>query len=267
MSALTELFKHHLKQRLAYRETFLVSLFLHPVVMLLVALMFRSVYAHRQQPTLLGYSLSQMVWYFGAGQFFYYLVWNVVDRNMSERVLLGTLDLQLLRPYSLFTWELVQLVAHKLLALLLELTPVFLVYWLIFPAEFLTVAGVVRYGALTALAALQFFVMSFVLGVLSFSWHDVSALELLKSASVSLLAGVALPIAFFPHALQELVLLLPFHYLFHTPVSYLLGTAADPSFEAFARVAAAQLGWTLGFALLAAALYRRLVGRLLSAGG
>ena len=267
MSALAELFKHHLKQRLAYRETFVFSLLLHPLVLLLVALMFRTVYAHRQQSTLLGYSLTQMVWYFGASQFFYYLVWNVVDKNMSDRVLLGTMDQQLVRPYSLFTWELVQLAAHKLLALVFELLPVFTLYCLIFPPSFLTPLGLFRYGLLTALAALEFFAISFVLGLLAFSWQDVSSLNILKALAVNLLAGVALPLAFFPRALQACALASPFHYLFHTPVSYLLGTAADSTWATFGHVVLGQSSWTLGFSVLAVGMYHRLIGRFLSVGG
>jgi len=265
--ALGELFKHHLKQRLQYRTTFWFSLLLHPLVMLLVMFMFRGVYSHRQQSNLLGYSLGQMVWYFGASQFFYYLVWNIVDKNMSERVIYGTMDQQLVRPYSLFTWELVQLGAHKLHALAFEFLPVFLLYALIWRPEFLTASGVFRYGVLTLLAALQFFAMSFALGVLAFSWQDVSAFGLIKAAVVNLFAGVALPIAFFPRALQSCALALPFHYLFHTPVSYLLGTAPDTSWAAFGSVLVRQLGWTIGFVLVGLGLYRRSVRRFVSAGG
>lgn len=208
-----------------------------------------------------------MVWYFGAGQFFYYLVWNVVDQNMSERVVYGTMDQQLVRPYSLFTWELVQLLAHKLLALVFEFLPVFLLYALILRPDFLTLLGLVRYGLLTALSVLQFFAMSFTLGVLALSWQNVSAFGVLKAVVVSLLAGVALPVAFFPEQLQRWVLALPFHYLFHTPVGYLLGTVSDPSWRALGRVVVAQLGWIAGFTLLALALYRRTLRRFLSVGG
>ena len=267
MRALTELFKHHLKQRLEYRGTFLFSLALHPLVMGLVLLMFRNVYGQRAESTLLGYSLGQMVWYFGAGQFFYYLVWNIVDQNMSERVLYGSMDQLLVRPYSLFTWELVQLGAHKLLALLFEFLPVFVLYALILRPEFLTPLGLLRYGLLTLLATLQFFAMSFALGVLSLSWQNVSAFAVLKAVAVNLLAGVAMPVAFYPPQLQSLVLALPFHYLFHTPVSYLLGMSSDASWLTFARVVIAQLAWIAGFTLLALLTYRRTLRRFLSVGG
>lgn len=267
LRALTALFEHHLKQRLQYRETFWFSLALHPLVMLLIMLMLRGVYAHRQRTSLLGYSLEQMTWYFGAGQFFYYLVWNVVDQSLSERVLYGTLEQQLVRPYSLFMWELVQLCAHKLLALLFEFLPVFALYAAISRPEFMSAVGFGRYGLLTLLAALQFFAMSFALGVLALSWHDISAFGLLKAVVVNLLAGVALPLAFFPEVLRAVALALPFHYLFHTPVSYLLGTAPDQSWATFVRIASTQLAWTLGFTLMGLALYGRTTRRFIAVGG
>ena len=66
-------------------------------------------------------------------------------------------------------------------------------------------------------------------------------------------------------ALQSCALALPFHYLFHTPVSYLLGTAKDTSWAAFGSVFVRQLGWTIGFGLVGLGLYRRSVRRFVSA--
>src|SRR3954467_7826477 len=97
--ALWSLFQHHLKLRLQYRETFLFSLVLHPLVMLLILAMFKGVYANQER--VLGYSQSQMVWYFGSSQFFYYLVWNIVDKNIAQKVMFGGMERELVRPYSL----------------------------------------------------------------------------------------------------------------------------------------------------------------------
>jgi ABC-2 type transport system permease protein len=263
--ALLELFKHHLKLRLQYRETFLFSLLLHPLVMLLILAMFRGIYA--KSDLVLGYSQSQMVWYFGASQFFYYLVWNVVDKNIAQKVMFGGMDQQLTRPYSLMTWEFVQLVAHKLLSLVFEFLPVFLAYWLILRPDFLSLAGLGEYLLLTALALVEFFLLSFLFGLLSFLWHDISATNALKFITVNVLAGVALPIAFFPHGLQRLILALPFHYLFHTPVEYLLGRADVHAWPRFAEVCAAQCAWIALLFALCAFGSRRTIRHFLSAGG
>lgn len=266
LGTLVALFKHHLKLRLQYRETFLFSLVLHPLVMLLILAMFSGVYARRSD-TLVGYTQSQMVWYFGASQFFYYLVWNVVDKNIAERVLFGGMDQQLTRPYSLLTWELVQLLAHKLLALAFEFVPVFLAYTLILRPDFLTLTGLAQYLLLTGLALLQFFLLSFLFGLLAFLWHDVSSVNAVKFIIVNVLAGVAVPIAFFPDGLQRLILLLPFHYLFHTPVQHLLGRTDSASWGSFGLLCCAQMLWIAALFAASELASRRTVRHFLSAGG
>lgn len=267
LGALVQLFVHHLKIRLEYRQTFLFSLVLHPLVMLLISFMFRGIYAHHDQQRLLGYTLAQMVWYFGASQFFYYLVWNIVDKNISERVLYGGMDQQLTRPYSMLTWEFAQLVSHKLLSFALEFVPVFLLYTLVWTPDFLSVAGVTQYLIATALASVQFFLMSFILGALAFVFQDVSSANAIKFIIVNVFAGVALPIAFFPNGLEQLILNLPFHYLFHTPVSYLLGTAREPGWQAFCGVMLGQCFWLLVLLLAAELVHRRTLRHFVSAGG
>ena len=263
--ALFCLFKHHLKLRLQYRETFLFSLLLHPLVMLLIFEMFKGVYA--KQELLLGYSQSQMVWYFGSSQFFYYLVWNIVDKNIAQKVMFGGMDRELVRPYSLLSWELVQLLAHKLLALVFEFLPVFLAYWLILRPDFLSAAGLLQYLILTALALLQFFLLGFLFGILAFLWQDVSAAQVLKFIIVNVFAGVALPIAFFPEGIQRVLYALPFQYLFHVPVQHLLGRVDVTRWDRFAVTCLWHCAWLVLLLISTTAASRRTIRHFLSAGG
>lgn len=267
MRALVHVIRHHAKVRLEYRSSFLFSLFLHPLVMFLTMLMFKGIYQHHNVTSLLGYSLSQMVWYFGAAQFFYYLVWNMVDKNLSDKVLYGRMEELLVRPYSMLTWELLQLAAHKLLSLVFEFVPVFAVYLLLWFPDFLTLRGFTQYLFLTALASVQFFFMSFFLGVLALRWHDVSSANVLKFIVVNLFAGVSLPIVFFPASLQRLILALPFHYLFHTPVAHLLGSVDVAHWRPFLETALHQTAWIVAFFALAEIAYRRNIRHFVSVGG
>jgi ABC-2 type transport system permease protein len=267
MRALPQLVKHYLKVRLEYRASFLFSLGLHPLVMLLTLLMFKGIYSHHNVESLLGYSLGQMVWYFGASHFFYYLVWNMVDKNISDRVLYGRMDEQLVRPYSMLTWEFAQLLSQKLPSLAFEFLPVFGIYTLIWFPDFLSLRGLMQYLLLTGLGAVQFFLMSFCLGTLALRFGNVSSANVLKFVCVNLLAGVSLPIVFFPEALQRLILALPFHYLFHTPVSYLLGTSGASGWGAFLGTALHQSAWILLFFALTQLAYAGSIRHYRSVGG
>jgi ABC-2 type transport system permease protein len=267
MSTPIAIFRHLFMARLSYRNTLLFSTVLHPLVMLVTLLMLEGVYAHHGQPTLLGYSLPQMVWYFGAAQFFYQLVWNTVEKDVGERVLLGRLDQDLVRPFSLLAWELLNLSAQKVLCFVFEFVPVVGVYTLICFPDFMTLAGFFQYLVLTALGCLQFFLMSFVLASLTFVWQDASSLSAIKLLAVNLLSGVALPLSFFPEPVQKVVLSLPLQYLFHTPVAHLLGQADVAGWSAFMLLLGHESIWSSLLLVLAWASYRRMITRLASAGG
>jgi ABC-2 type transport system permease protein len=267
MSTPIAIFRHLFAARLAYRNTLLFSTVLHPLVMLVTLLMLEGIYVHHGQPTLLGYSLPQMVWYFGAAQFFYQLVWNSVEKDIGERVLLGRLDQDLVRPFSLLAWELLNVGTQKVLCFVFEFVPVILVYTLICFPDFMTLAGLAQYLVLTAFGCLQFFLMSFVLASLTFVWQDASSLSAIKLLAVNLLSGVALPLAFFPERMQRFILCLPLHFLFHTPVAHLLGQADVENWAAFLMLLGQESIWSAFLLFLAWATYRRMIVRLSSAGG
>lgn len=262
-----QVLKHQLKQRMQYRESFLISILLHPVMMAVHTLFFKGIYAYNGQHVLLGYSLNQMIWYFGAIYFFYYLVWNGTDKSMSDKVLYSGMETQLVRPFSMMFWEFSQLLSQKMLSVVFEFLPVLGIYFIICTPGFMTVDGFFQYLILTGLSFLQFFFLSYLFGLLSFVWQNISAFQTIKFIIVNVFAGASLPIAFFPMAVQKVILMLPFHYLFHTPVQYLLGKMGNNSWSLFLTDAAIQSGWILLFYLMSQWLYRRTMKHYLSAGG
>jgi ABC-2 type transport system permease protein len=267
MDTAIAIFRHFVAARLAYKRTLLFSAVLHPLVMLVTSWMLKGIYTHHGQRVLLGYTLPQMVWYFGAAQFFYQLVWNTVEKNVGERVLLGRLDRDLVRPFPLLGWELLELSAQKLSCFAFEFVPVITVYTLICYPDFMTFGGFARYMLLTAFGCLQFFALSFLLASLTLFWQDSSSLSALKLLAVNLLSGVALPIAFFPQPLQDIILSLPFHYLFYTPVEHLLGRVDAASSDAFIVLLGKECLWSSLLLLLAWVTQRLMLARLVSAGG
>jgi ABC-2 type transport system permease protein len=267
MGTAIAIFRHLVAARLAYGGALLFSAVLHPLVMLVTSWMLKGIYAHHGHQLLLGYTLPQLIWYFGAAQFFYQLVWNTVEKNVGERVMLGRLDRDLVRPFPLLGWELLEVSSQKLLCFAFEFVPVIAVYTLICHPEFMTFGGFARYLLLTAFGFLQFFALSFVLASLTLVWRDSSSLSALKLLAVNLLSGVALPIAFFPRAVQDVILRLPFHYLFHTPVEHLLGRADATSSRAFIVLLGEECLWSCLLLLLAWLTQRQMLSRLTSAGG
>lgn len=266
MHANAAIYWHHLRARLEYRRALLFSVLIHPLVMLVTLSILRGMYAQRGDGRLLGYSLTELVWYFGATQFFYQLVWNTLEKEIGERVLSGRIARDLTRPCSLFRWELLQLCAQKTLCAVFEFVPVSLVYAGVCFPDFLTGVGLARYLVLMAFAFWQFFLLSFTLASLVFVWQDPSSLAALKLLIVHLLSGAALPYAFYPSAVRGVLERLPFRFFFHTPVAHLLGRAGA-GWESFAGLLVEELLWSLALLGLARVSHGWLVRRSSVAGG
>lgn len=259
--------KLQLKQRLQYRETFLVSILLHPIMMVVHTLLFKGIYEYNQENTMAGYSLKQMIWYFGAIHFFYYLVWNGTDKSLTEKVLYGGMETQLIKPFSTMYWEFTQLISQKLLSFFLEFIPVFGIYMAICFPEFMSFTGFIQYLVLTAFAFVQFFLLSYMFGVLAFVWHNVSAFNALKFILVNVLAGASMPVAFFPGWLQKIIMALPFHYLFHTPVQYLLGKTEGSSWPVFFQDVLIHGAWLAALFMITQLIHKKTMRHYLSVGG
>lgn len=267
MGVFYHVFSHHLRQVLQYRGALLLSLFLHPLIMVFHTLMFKGIYEYNHQQTLLGYTLPQMIWYFGSIHFFYYLVWNNIDKSINEKVLYGGFEVQLLKPFSIMAWEFSQLASQKILSVIIEFVPVYLIYYFICFPDFMSVTGLCQYLILSVLALIQFFLMGFTMGVLSFKLNNLTFLNSIKFIIVNIFAGAAFPIEFFPEILKKIILVLPFHYLYYTPVQFLLGRVNIGVWKVFAECVMLQMLWILAFFIIARSVLNRTMKSYMSVGG
>lgn len=101
MRVFWQVLKTNLKTMVQYRGSFMISLAIDPIVLFINIKLFAAIFAYNQTNTILGYSLSQMIWYFGVTTFVWYFTWNFTDRRIAEIILLGDMVIDLLRPVSI----------------------------------------------------------------------------------------------------------------------------------------------------------------------
>jgi viologen exporter family transport system permease protein len=181
-----------------------------------------SLYARNNTSSILGYSLAQMIWYFGAVKFFFYLVVSYTDRSLSESILSGGLATKMIKPVSIILMEFSEALVARVGAFFLEFVPNFIIYSILVPPSFMTVESFIKYLILTALAFVLFFLMSFMLGLIAFKWENAEAFYEIKALVISVLSGASIPIEFFPTIFQRIIKFLPFQYMFYTPIRVFL---------------------------------------------
>ena len=267
MSVFSEVFKNSLKTSFQYRWSFLISVLFDPLVLILYVSLLNTIYQGDSSKLILGYTCTQMIWYFAAIKFFYYLVWGSTDKDLSDSILSGEMAIRLTKPVSVMGWELAKSLASKTCSVLFEFIPSFLVFSLLVFPDFLTLEAMVKYLIITCLSFLLFFLFSFMLGTVAFRWQSTESLQILKIIIINIIAGASIPIEFFPDAVQSIIRILPFQYLYYVPITFFLNKPETQSWAYFFEVIGIMLVWIVVFYVLGSILWKRLSRLYTPAGG
>jgi ABC-2 type transport system permease protein len=251
------LLRYDLKKTLHYRWGAIVPLVMDPLMLALYVSLLRSIYQHGQLPTLVGYSLTQMIWYFGATRFFFCLVMPYTDKILSDSIVSGSLVTKLLKPVSVLALEFSSALAAKVSACVFEFIPTLAIYCLLVPPSFLRPASFAKYLALSFLAFVLFFLFTFLLGLVAFAWQNADGFFEIKTVVLALLAGAFVPLDFFPGAVVRAIGVLPFQHTFYTPVRIFLGMPGTQSAAYFAHAAGILCLWIVLLYGLARVLWTR----------
>ncbi|HYW82962.1 MAG TPA: ABC-2 family transporter protein, partial [Spirochaetia bacterium] len=118
------------KEWAAYRSHMLLSLLVGPAFFLAQVFIWKAVYAGRE--TIAGFSLQNMLFYFGAASIITYLIMDFADWNLQMLIHTGRFLTFALRPLSHRFFALSQKVGHRALGFLFEFIPVWLIFALVF---------------------------------------------------------------------------------------------------------------------------------------
>jgi ABC-2 type transport system permease protein len=209
------------KEWAAYRSHALLSLLVGPAFYLAQVFIWKAVYAGRE--SLGGFSLPQMLYYFGAAALIHYLVMDFADWNLQMLVSTGRYLTFALRPVSHVFFALSQKVGHRLLGLIVEFVPVWLIFALVFRIPL--VPALPAWAVLsTALGFLMMFLVNYSIGCISFWMTRTDGLRALFRLFRDVLAGAYIPLSFFPSGVQAVLFFLPFQFITYVPVRVFIGS-------------------------------------------
>ncbi len=76
----------------------------------------------------------------------------------------------------------------------------------------------------------------------------------MKEVVVSVLSGVTVPLAFFPDALRQVMMFLPFQAIFNTPLTLMI--TPNPSTELLIRSFSIQIFWIIVLVIAAKSFFK-----------
>ena len=208
------------KEWAAYRSHMLLSLLVGPAYFLAQVFIWRAVFTGRER--LGGFTLGELLRYYGAASVIYYLVMDFADWNLQMLVRTGRFLTCALRPMEHRTFALGQKLGHRLLGLVLEFLPVWLIFALVFRIALVPAAPGWCLVSV-ALGFLMMFLVNYSVGLLAFWLTRTDGVRALFRLARDLLAGTLVPLSFFPGPVQKLMLVLPFQFITYVPVRVFLG--------------------------------------------
>jgi ABC-2 type transport system permease protein len=257
-------FAADLKQVLTYRVEFWLQFFFSIGSQFAVAyFVWKSIYAHRGEPTLEGYTFGALMAFYLLAPLFERVVQGGDYGQISREIYEGSLSRYLVYPVSFFGAKFMSHLAQSTLALA-QLAAVLLALALLVPgslnatpAQALVCCGVI------VCAIMAQFALTACLEQLAFWADNVWSLLVMSRIILHLAGGSLLPLAFFPPAIADFLSYLPFHCFIDLPSRLMLGRATVA--EGLQGMAVA-LVWSAILGLVANHLWRRGLLRYSGAG-
>jgi ABC-2 type transport system permease protein len=228
-----------------YRWGHLASLAADPIILLINISLFTSIYFFNKTDVVLGYTLPQMIWYCAVITFVWYFIWNNTDRSISDKVLSGSFQMDLLKPVSILNYEFAQAAAHRVGGVIFEFAPSMILYSLLYYPDFLTLTSFLRFLVVIFLAFIIYFLINFLIGLTAFVIQNNNSLQSLKIFIISLTAGAFIPLEFFPGWFNKFVNMTPFPYIFYWPIQIFLNRGDGASTISFIRIIGIDFLWIL----------------------
>jgi ABC-2 type transport system permease protein len=208
------------KEWAAYRSHMMVSLFVGPVFFMAQVFIWRSLYSGRE--ALYGLSLNDMITYFGIVTLINYITMDFADWNLQMLIHTGKFVTFALRPLHHRFFALSQKIGHRVLGLVFELLPVYLIIRFVLGIRLAPVYP--GWAALSAvLGFLSMFYINYSIGISGFWLTRTGALRGVYLLLRSMFSGAFVPLVFFPLFVQKLLIFLPFQYTTYIPVAVFMG--------------------------------------------
>jgi len=267
MTILLALFQLRIKETIQYKASFFVTLFSQPVIFFINYSIFTTLYKYNNTTYIKGYTLEQMIWYFAASMIVSKLSFNNIDSNISQKIISGNLLYDLLRPASIELVALTTAVAHRIISLLIEVLPLFFLFFIWNFPVFLDIFVIIRFVILVMGCFVTFFYIRFIIGLLAFYLKENKGLIVISNILITFLGGGFFPLEFFPTQFNDFLNYLPFKYLFYWPVQFFLNRPLTDDIYFFLKIFGIQCGWIVIFFVCFRILLRSSLKKFCGAGG
>jgi ABC-2 type transport system permease protein len=252
LRAQSALFVRAARATFAYKPALFLSMVTVAISSTVPLLVWSHVCSVRSEP--LAMPASQLFPYLMLAACLNFVFFMGVEMRVGQRIRLGLIAIDLLKPVDFQLLQLTQSLAELLLNVVVVLPFVGLAYGLWGAAAFPASPGALAAFLLSGcLAFLIQFSTSFIFVQTAFFTLSSYGVFFARNALQLTFAGISAPLELFPPSLRTVAEHLPFRHGIHTPVSIYLGALSG---DAMWHALAVQAAWALGLLLVGRGLLR-----------
>ncbi len=267
MQIYKEIIKMNIKVFFQHRMAFFMTLIMQIALILIYLSLFYSIYTYNDVDIIKGYNLSQMVWYFAAANFVTACVLNFADRRISNRIISGQLSVDLLRPLSLYTVEISNAIALRIIGFFIEFLLALMIIGVIYFPTFITVMSFLRFLLLIIGSFMISFLISYFIGLSAFYIKSNNSLIRLKTFFISFAGGAFIPLEFFPDWFNQIMDVLPFKFIYYWPIQFFLNREQTRGFNNLLKVLINQWFWVLLLGYIGHVFWKKVIKEYCAVGG
>jgi ABC-2 type transport system permease protein len=209
------------KEWSVYRSHSMVSLFIGPVYFLVQYYIWKAVYHNHN--SISGLSLEQMITYYAVASLINYIIMDFADWNLQMLIHTGKFLTFILRPMSHIYFAFSQKVGHRVLGLIFEFIPLFLIFTLVLKIKLVPAQPLWAVISI-ALGFIMMFLVDYCVGITAFWLTRTSGVRRMFLILRDICSGVLVPLTFFPGLLQKAFFILPFQFITYVPIRVFVGS-------------------------------------------
>ena len=226
---------------LVYRFGFLFAIIGNIVYLGVAYFLWRSIYQH--STTIRGLTFNETFIYIGLGSAMFILLKTYIDWGLHYEIREGAIATYLIKPINLGLYLLSMGLGSLLMSLTAITIPTILLLTLVFKVEFTLGLGLILFPVSLLMAFLIAFNMDFFIGLLGFYTDSVWGFGTTKDIIIAVFSGALIPLQFFPDAIRNILVWLPFQAIYHTPL--MMVTKPDQGWDVFLPMLAVQIIWVI----------------------
>lgn len=238
----------------AFIAEFYTSLLYYPAELIILYFIWKLIYTAIGASTIGGFSFSMLISYFILQRILSrFLSIGKPARELDDLINSGNLVIYLARPLNYVVFKISQVLFLSSVQTVLGVASFLVVGFFLNLSISFEGADWLAFFPLVAMSLVIIFLLDFLIGILAFWLGRLEHVRIVYSLLLRLVSGALVPISFFPESVQFVLELLPFQYMFYTPIGVIVGavdvtakTYIIPAVWVVLLAVLLKVGWSRG---------------------